>query len=854
MSLTFHFPSFLAGFLFALLLVALVYRQRRALSQLWQRLEAQVQAWRQQLTASIAERYAASVIEEAQISHLLGHLARLDQILIEPYLAELTPPVKPEAQNVFQFNGRHKQARFKSTDAVEAAERLVITGPLGSGRTMLLNHLLLHQCGLLLQDYDDEYVPLSAYLPALPPLDAPTGPAPEQDAETEVGQTDEEVVDVLVEAAAMRMASLVSAGAERWLRKQVQEGLGLILLDGWDELPPDRRERVTAWIRRLAQVHPDNRIVVAAGEVGYGPLVEAGFIPLTLQPWDRPQFETLGQRWTQAWPWEGRPHPEPPAIHYRATPPTPLFATLEVAIQLQGKALGRTEAECMEQALEVLVPVPPVDEDGEPAWPQPTAHEALNRLALSSFEDGLFLEREQIQNTVTDAMPAPQFSRDMMLAAKKATPSADELDEDEEWESAEPQLDKEEQKAIAEEEDRRLLQVVDCCRALTQPGGPIQNWADRGYLFAHPVVAAYFAARHLANTDQSAVVAEHADDPSWRQVCRFYVAMAPAEPLLERLMSVPDDLFLSRLWIAASWLSATPPHPTPWRGQLMKRLAQLFMNPQFPPLLRQRALINLVESGDPNIALLFKQAIQQGDLQARALSVYGLGLLGREQDLAQIESVLEGADPLVQLAAVESLKNHGGQKALEILVSIMLVSEDQVQRRAAEVLARFGEDGYAVLREAAEDDDLVIRRAAVYGLAAVDQDWAWDIVEKLFHDKEWFVRNAAEALLTAHEAKPELDLSLPKPEDESWLISWAAARGEGVGTGDMAIKALMRAAQDEDPEMRWMAVNSLRRLLSRRSVDLLRQGLRDPEPLVRQTAFSALEEISRRHNLLIPAT
>jgi HEAT repeat protein len=278
------------------------------------------------------------------------------------------------------------------------------------------------------------------------------------------------------------------------------------------------------------------------------------------------------------------------------------------------------------------------------------------------------------------------------------------------------------------------------------------------------------------------------------------------------------------------------------------------MNPQLPPLLRKRALVNLVESGDPNIALLFKQAIQQGDLQARALSVYGLGLLGREQDLAQIETVMEGADPLVQLAAAESLKNHGSQKALEILVSIVLVSEDEVQRLAAEALARFGEDGYAVLREAAEDEDLIIRRAAVYGLSAVDQDWAWAIVEKMLHDKEWFVRNAAEALLTAHEQKPELGLSLPKPEDESWLISWAAARGEGVGAGDMAVRALMQAAQDEDPEVRWMAVNSLRRLLSRRSVDALRQALRDPEPLVRQTAFIALEEISRRHNLLISAT
>jgi len=277
------------------------------------------------------------------------------------------------------------------------------------------------------------------------------------------------------------------------------------------------------------------------------------------------------------------------------------------------------------------------------------------------------------------------------------------------------------------------------------------------------------------------------------------------------------------------------------------------MNPQLPPSLRKNALVALVESDDPNLALLFKQAIKQGDVLARALSVYGLGLLGREQDLEQIEAVLEGADPQVQLAAAESLKNHGSQKALEIMVSVVLVAEEKVQRRAAEALARFGEDGYAVLREAAGDEDLIIRRAAAYGLAAVNQDWAWKLVEKLLQDKEWFVRNAAEALLTAHEQKPEIDLSLPKPESEGWLVSWAASRGEGVGVGQAAVGALLRALNDEDPEVRWMAVNALGRLASRRSVDAMRQMLRDPEPAIRQAAFDALEEIGRRYGLAISA-
>jgi HEAT repeat protein len=53
----------------------------------------------------------------------------------------------------------------------------------------------------------------------------------------------------------------------------------------------------------------------------------------------------------------------------------------------------------------------------------------------------------------------------------------------------------------------------------------------------------------------------------------------------------------------------------------------------------------------------------------------------------------------------------------------------------------------------------------------------------------------------------------------------------------------------EELSIREMAGETLRRLADPRSIEALRQALRDPEPSVRDAALLALDEISRRHDL-----
>lgn len=810
--------SFAIGFVAALLLVLLAFRRREQIAQYREQLAEQAQQLRQRFTANMASRYSSSIIETAQTMHMWGALAPLGQIYVDVRLYAPLALIADETHT-----GMPPQ--YPSEHIIQASDRLVIVGDPGSGRTMLLNHLLLRQAARLHAAGEGARAPVYVYLPVL------------------VTQGKSSPAARLVEAALASTSRLVASGAARWLQEQVKSGNALILLDDWDQVPAAERPAVTEWLQELFNAYPGNRIIVTTGERGYAPLIEAGLAMLRLAPWTRHQLLELTRRWVEAFPRSSKEdRPLAPRISYRLTPPTPLQATIELMIQLHRGAPASVPADRMQQVLDLIFPPPELDKRGELPWPPETGQRALERLALAALGRGGLLEREEIQVAVAEALPPPSF----------------ELGEE-----PEEGFDKSELKAAQEEQERRTLQVVDCCRDLTAPGAPLRDWGNRRYLFNHPLIVAYLAARHLAaeaSIEGVVTIVEHADVWTKTNVLRFYVGLSPARPVIKRLMSAADDLFLSRLWLAAAMLTGAPPEGQQWRKALMTRLAQLLMNPKLPELLRNRALQALVDSGEEAVGSFLRQMAGHPDAHLRAGAMMGLGALEREQDLPLVEAALGDAELPVRLAAINALGRlslAGNEHASELIMATMIESGAEVQRVSAELLADMGPEGESVLREAAKDEDLMLRRASVFGLAILNAPWAIEILEHIRReDKEWLVRNAAAEALEAmsedeEKRAPDLDISLPQADAEPWLIALASERGESLGSGKAAEDVLLRVLEDDDPNVRLMAIETLERLALPRAVGALRQLLRDQYPEIRHAALDALDEIGRRHDIVI---
>jgi HEAT repeat protein len=218
----------------------------------------------------------------------------------------------------------------------------------------------------------------------------------------------------------------------------------------------------------------------------------------------------------------------------------------------------------------------------------------------------------------------------------------------------------------------------------------------------------------------------------------------------------------------------------------------------------------------------------------------------------------------VQIEALRTLGEIGGQAAVDALAEALLELDDEPRRVAAEALARCGRAGWDLIKEGAtlsddQGEDVVrVRRAAVFGLACIDQPWARDrLLTMQREDPQWAVRSSATDALRliglGDEESEEAALDVTPLDRDSlgWLVQWSAVKGQSIGRGQAAEQALQRALDDLEPNVRLAAVHTYAHLGDKASIPALVNKLKDENPQVRDAAYHALVEIARRRGEIV---
>jgi HEAT repeat protein len=112
-----------------------------------------------------------------------------------------------------------------------------------------------------------------------------------------------------------------------------------------------------------------------------------------------------------------------------------------------------------------------------------------------------------------------------------------------------------------------------------------------------------------------------------------------------------------------------------------------------------------------------------------------------------------------------------------------------------EALANNVEEGQPALRDGSNMEDLLVRRAVVFGLARVNEPWALEILEKIqLEDQQWLVRNAAVQVME-NLKRPKRYIPSPSVplQDVPWLIDFASKLGIGVAPGKPAVNLIIQA-------------------------------------------------------------
>ncbi|NJL93607.1 MAG: HEAT repeat domain-containing protein, partial [Anaerolineae bacterium] len=580
------------------------------------------------------------------------------------------------------------------------------------------------------------------------------------------------------------------------LYNALRGGRALLLLDGYDDLSDAERAPYAVWLKALTDLYGQNMIIITGPAQGYAGLVEAGFAPAFMAPWNPRRIARLIERW---WPITARLSGEPlnEAQRQAILADTRNRSVLDLTAKILAISLGDLRY------------------SGRRGY-----YNRCVRLALNEDEKALAVMQQSAQHWLNSGELPDAEALNGFLEAQVNNPN----------------------------EASRL-------RALLQASPGVLALPDGRLTLAHVSLLAYLGAEELTNASENKLL-EKSHLPLWHLALSFASGWVDLTSIVgQRLQEVrtAPDLLRSRIFAVADWMPDTP-RDTRWKSEILKLLRGVLLSPHVFPTIREYALAALVTSRAEETAYLFREAIRSGDPHIRTLGCVGVGAVGSQEAQNDLEPMLVDEAFEVQLAAGLALAALGTEGAMLLLGRALLEGDQNLRRAVAESLASLPGVGHQTLRDGIVDSDLEVRRASAFGLARIPETWALvALYHAMLEDSQWSVRNAAEqAFAQAREPRHIGPRHYPEPQAYLWLADWAARRGDSVPEGPQGRQFLMRALEEAPQRAREEAARALGELGHILATKSLYGALMDREARVRMAAFRALATLSNRTGKPLP--
>lgn len=814
--------SFLLGFLTASLFWWLVAKARPLLREMQQGWAEKRQATQQRRASNVEEQLRRAMLRKAQGMHLAAPLFSLNEILIEPRV--LTPPPHiepgetPPTEDIITQTVPHLPAwpelaaiyhapQLTLPQALAGGCRLVIVGRAGSGKTVALAHL-----ASLAANRSEELEERNNLVPFLLHVADLKLPAD--------GQKD--VLYPILDAIADSFSTLELGRLTAFTQNTFRDGQALLLLDGFDELPPNEQEQVTAYLQALLKTYPRTHIVTTGAPEYVDGLIQLGFVPLTLAAWSRQQIAHFLYQWSEQWnrslaseTWlQNMVEPIDPLLlnswlSQDAFGLTPLELTLKTWGAYAGDLIGPQTDQAIATHIRRLAPP-----NTPPAAMETLAMQVVlaTRPIFDPRQAREWVKTFEIEDATSEEKPIEE-AVPTKLPSKKAAPV----------------------KIDAAPSSGLLGKMSNSGLLLAHPNHRMR--------FLHPVFQGYLAGRALSNYNATPLL----EQTDWvgKTLTMHYLAIhGDVAPIVEKMLEWSRLPMHRPLLQVARWLRDSR-RDAPWRSKVMTALLKLLQSEGLPLALRGQAMAAFVLSNDPASPNLFRQLLNSLSFELVQLCALGSGALQDTKAIPALTKIINAPSPAAQHAACLALVAIGNTEALEIVAHALLNGSEDLRRAAAEALANDPGEGHAMLKDGTTLSDILVRRAVVYGLRRVEEPWAIETLQKMqIEDDQWVVRNAASAAL---ESKTHPSLAAPRPlkapSETPWLIAFAGKQGVGISPGAPATDILLSALKNGTLEEKLAALPHLKNIPTNGVIHALYEAMYSDEPKLRETAFLTLWEI-----------
>lgn len=705
-----------------------------------------LQAFRHNLQTSIEIRYLSELQNYAQRLHMAAPLFPLDKILITPLLLAPPPPIQPEVSppqsdltstTLPYLPDWPELVRNYSADtltleqALSAGANLLLIGKPGSGKTVSLASLATRIARRKVSD-NDTSEPLPIFVHA---CDIQIAENNQQDP-----------INVISEAVSPWVSRFTQSRIINLFDQAFQDGNVLLLLDGMDELSISEQQKFEDFLLRLLKAYPTIQMVTTANPEYFGRLMNLGFIPLPMATWNENRRLEFLNLWDKLWQDLISSRQEP--LKHEVDPLlvkgwlsgekqglSPIEFTLKYWAAFAGDALGSRLPDSLDAHVRRIV----TDIPGALQSLEIFAHKILIN-QRSSFSS------DEAQTWINSAgYPTGFFSED-------------NLNDTSEVPSEEPPN----------------LKGINLSQVLSDliVRGLLVKRLDSRFSFVHPLIPGYLTASKIVHARDISRIIEQPEWSGRNLTLELIPAFGGLSMLSSRYMKETDDPLLRDPLHLARWIQHAPENDTEI-SKVLRYLADLTISEGLPRNLRARFITSFAILNEPGSGSFLRQLLSNENPEVRFLAALGCGALGNLNSIDQLSSLLKDQSPLVSYAACLALVAIGDTSALEAVTGELLHGKDDMRHIAAEALANHPHEGHPILRDGSEVEDLLVRRAVVFGLRRIKKPWAQEILRKMQdQDGQWVVRSAASQAI---EETNTNDHHIPQPPKKLREIEWLKA-------------------------------------------------------------------------------
>lgn len=769
----------------------------------------------------VEEDHRRITLRRAQGMHLAAQLFALDEIIQEPLLIAPPPRVEPGAPPKFadvisqtlpylptwpEMAAIYHPPTLTLSQALSGNSNIVIIGQPGVGKTVALAHL-----ASLAANRSGKLEALKNVIPFL--VHVADLKLPVKDSK--------DTLTPLIKAASGHFPMFDRGKLPEFFKKTFNNGNALLLVDGFDEIPPEGQQIITEYFKILTQNYPRTRIVTTGAAEYLDGLIPFGFTPLALCTWSTRKNKAFLERWSQLWSqiiametWAQTSADEvdPLLLNLWLSADTALLSPLELTLKAwgayAGDGLGPNVLDAIASHIRRIAPAN-------------TPIAALETLAMQVILNS---------QPVFDPHKAREWVKSFEAADKKPEGSSSEPTE-----GTKLNKGKKAEKVAAGPTAGLLGKMAASGLLFTSPNNQMR--------FSHLVFAGYLAGHALTNYNAEEAILNQPDWAGKYLAMRYFSAKGDASKLVQSMMEFSRLPMHRPLFAAARWLRDAPRN-APWRDKLLGTLAAIMQTEDIPLSLRGQAMAAFVFSNDLGAAALFRQLATSPSFELVQLAILGSGAISDAKAVKALENALNAPSSLpVRRAACMALVAIGTNEALESIARALLNGDEAIRRAAGEALANDPREGHAMLRDGATLDDVLLRRAVIYGLGRIDEPWALETLQKTqAEDDQWMVRNAATEVLDA-KAAWRVPSKLIAPSESPWLIEFAGKQGLGISPGSPATDILLLALKSEESDYRLAALPYLKYTPNEGVITQLYNAMYKDDPDLREAAYNTLWEM-----------